>query len=120
MGLAGATDQNQVRLRVENLSGPELPDPASFEVRSGEILGLFGLIGAGRSEMLRLLCGADSRKSGSVEVDGIKVSADSPRKSIEAGIMLCPEDRKADGILQGRSIEENIAISTRRHFSPWD
>ncbi|MCH4543340.1 MULTISPECIES: L-arabinose ABC transporter ATP-binding protein AraG [Brucella/Ochrobactrum group] len=117
-GWRGRPIKDEVRLRVQNLSGPELPDPASFEVRSGEILGLFGLIGAGRSEMLRLLYGADSRLSGSVEVDGIKVSANSPRKSIEAGIMLCPEDRKADGILQGRSIEENIAISTRRHFSP--
>jgi len=88
-------------------------------VRSGEILGLFGLIGAGRSELLRLLYGADSRRNGVVEVDGARVPADNPRKSIEAGIMLCPEDRKADGILQGRSIEENIAISTRRHFSPF-
>ncbi|MBB5702200.1 L-arabinose transport system ATP-binding protein [Ochrobactrum daejeonense] len=110
--------KDEVRLRVEKLSGPELPEPANFEVRSGEILGLFGLIGAGRSELLRLLYGADSRFGGSVEVDGARVAANNPRRSIEAGIMLCPEDRKADGILQGRSIEENIAISARRHFSP--
>lgn len=118
-GWRGRPISDQVRLRVNELSGTTLKNPASFEVRSGEILGLFGLIGAGRSELLRLLYGADSRRNGVVEVDGARVPADNPRKSIEAGIMLCPEDRKADGILQGRSIEENIAISTRRHFSPF-
>ncbi|MFC0243974.1 L-arabinose ABC transporter ATP-binding protein AraG [Falsochrobactrum ovis] len=118
-GWRGRPISDQVRLRVNELSGTSLKNPASFEVRSGEILGLFGLIGAGRSELLRLLYGADSRRNGVVEVDGARVPADNPRKSIEAGIMLCPEDRKADGILQGRSIEENIAISTRRHFSPF-
>lgn len=118
-GWRGRPISDQVRLRVNELSGTTLKNPASFEVRSGEILGLFGLIGAGRSELLRLLYGADSRRNGIVEVDGARVPADNPRKSIEAGIMLCPEDRKADGILQGRSIEENIAISTRRHFSPF-
>ncbi|MCL7998862.1 L-arabinose ABC transporter ATP-binding protein AraG [Brucella sp. 21LCYQ03] len=117
-GWRGRQIKDQVRLRIDNICGPKLPVPTSFEVRSGEILGLFGLIGAGRSEMLRLLYGADSRYRGSVEVDGVKVPANNPRKSIEAGVMLCPEDRKADGILQSRSIEENITISTRRHFSP--
>jgi L-arabinose transport system ATP-binding protein len=107
-----------IRLEVKNLSGPKLRNPISFSVRQGEILGFFGLIGAGRSEMTRLLYGADHRSQGNVAIDGIAVSANNPRASINAGMVLCPEDRKFDGIIQGRSIEENIAISSRRHFSP--
>ncbi|WP_457660465.1 L-arabinose ABC transporter ATP-binding protein AraG [Sinorhizobium medicae] len=105
------------RLTVEGVSGAALPHPISFTARSGEILGFFGLIGAGRSEMARLVYGADSRRQGTVLVDGVAVRADSPPHSIRAGIVLCPEDRKFDGIVHGRSIEENMAISSRRHFS---
>lgn len=110
---------SQVLLKVENLSGSKLPVPVNFEVRAGEITGFFGLIGAGRSEMSRLIYGADPRRTGKVSVEGRMVAADDPRSSIRAGIVLCPEDRKFDGIVQGRSIEENIAISARRHFSPF-
>ena len=110
--------KRDVRLRVAGLSGPRLGQPVSFEVRGGEILGFFGLIGAGRSEMARLLYGADSRTGGTVTIDGKPVVADSPPAAIRAGLVLCPEDRKHDGIVQGRSIEENIAISARRLFSP--
>jgi L-arabinose transport system ATP-binding protein len=108
-----------VRLDVKSLSGSRLADPISFCVRKGEILGFFGLIGAGRSEMARLLYGADHRRQGTVSIDGVGVSPNNPKASINAGMVLCPEDRKFDGIIQGRSIEENIAISSRRHFSPF-
>ncbi|AHK46083.1 MULTISPECIES: L-arabinose ABC transporter ATP-binding protein AraG [Ensifer] len=107
------------RLRVESISGAKLRHPLSFSVRRGEILGFFGLIGAGRSEMARLVYGADARNGGSVSVDGVTIQADSPPHSIRSGIVLCPEDRKFDGIVQGRSIEENMTISSRRHFSPF-
>jgi L-arabinose transport system ATP-binding protein len=107
------------RLEVKNLSGTKLPTPISFTVRQGEILGFFGLIGAGRSEMARLLYGADHRHGGTVTIDGTAVAPNNPKASIYAGMVLCPEDRKFDGIVQGRSIEENIAISSRRHFSPF-
>ena len=108
-----------VRLKVDGLSGSRLPQPISFEVRSGEILGFFGLIGAGRSEMTRLLYGADHRRVGTVEIDGVAVPPDSPPAAIRAGLVLCPEDRKHDGIIQSRSVQENITISSRRHFSPF-
>ena len=107
------------RLEVKNLSGTKLRTPISFTVRKGEILGFFGLIGAGRSEMARLLYGADHRHGGTVTIDGVAVSPNNPKASINAGMVLCPEDRKFDGIVQGRSIQENIAISSRRHFSPF-
>ncbi|MCO4318875.1 L-arabinose ABC transporter ATP-binding protein AraG [Phyllobacterium sp. 21LDTY02-6] len=109
----------EARLEVKNLSGARLRTPISFTVRKGEILGFFGLIGAGRSEMARLLYGADHRQTGTVSIDGVTVSPDNPKAAINAGMVLCPEDRKFDGIVQGRSIEENIAISSRRHFSPF-
>ncbi|MDR7146008.1 L-arabinose ABC transporter ATP-binding protein AraG [Rhizobium sp. BE258] len=108
-----------VRLEVKNLSGSKLRNPISFSVRQGEILGFFGLIGAGRSEMARLLYGADHRHQGAVAIDGVAVSPNNPKAAINAGMVLCPEDRKFDGIIQGRSIQENIAISSRRHFSPF-
>ncbi len=108
-----------VRLKVANLSGSHLPDPISFTVRRGEILGFFGLIGAGRSEMARLLYGADQRRQGIVSIDDREVIRNNPKASISAGMVLCPEDRKFEGIIQGRSIEENITVSTRRHFSPF-
>lgn len=112
-------EQGAMRLEVKDLAGRKLPTPISFSVRQGEILGFFGLIGAGRSEMTRLVYGADSRSQGSVSVDGRMVKTDSPPHAIRAGIVLCPEDRKFDGIIQGRNIEENMAISSRRHFSPF-
>jgi L-arabinose transport system ATP-binding protein len=109
----------EVRLKVDNLSGRKLRNPIGFSVRQGEVLGFFGLIGAGRSEMARLLYGADHRHSGSVTIDGVAVAPNDPQAAIHAGMVLCPEDRKHDGIIKGRSIEENIAISSRRHFSPF-
>ncbi|MCH4549169.1 L-arabinose ABC transporter ATP-binding protein AraG [Rhizobium changzhiense] len=108
-----------ILLEVKALSGSRLRHPISFSVRRGEILGFFGLIGAGRSEMARLLYGADTRHQGQVTIDGVAVSPNNPKVAINAGMVLCPEDRKFDGIVQGRSIEENIAISSRRHFSPF-
>jgi L-arabinose transport system ATP-binding protein len=112
-------EQGPVRLEVKDLAGRKLRTPISFSIRQGEILGFFGLIGAGRSEMSRLVYGADARSQGTVSVDGTAVTPDSPRHSIRAGIVLCPEDRKFDGIVQGRNIEENMTISSRRHFSPF-
>lgn len=112
-------DFGDVRLEVSGLSGSKLSTPADFNVRQGEILGFFGLIGAGRSELMRLVYGADRRHGGRVSIDGAEVVPNNPRAAINAGLVLCPEDRKHDGIIQGRSIEENIAISSRRHISPF-
>lgn len=110
--------QGPVRLSASGVSGPRLKGPVSFEVRAGEILGFFGLVGAGRSELARILYGVDKRHSGELKLDGQPVRIHHPRQAVRAGLVLCPEDRKADGILQGRSVEENITISSRRHFSP--
>ncbi len=107
----------RVRLSVDAVSGEKLPQPASFEAHAGEILGFFGLIGAGRSELMRLIYGADPRRGGAIAVDGNRITAADPHQAIRAGIVLCSEDRKHDGIIQGRSLEENINISSRRHHA---
>ncbi len=103
------------RLRVRDLRAAKDDAALSFSVKSGEILGFFGLVGAGRTELMRLLYGADKRAGGSVTLDGAVVPNRGPSGAIEAGIVLCPEDRKEQGILAEASVAENINISSRRH-----
>ncbi|MFG6430696.1 L-arabinose ABC transporter ATP-binding protein AraG [Roseateles sp. LYH14W] len=104
-----------VRLEARGLHSARLPQPLSFAMRGGEVLGFFGLVGAGRSELMRLLYGADPRRGGEVLLDGQPVSTAGPSAAIAAGIVLCPEDRKEQGILAHSSVAENINISCRRH-----
>ncbi|MDR3496584.1 MAG: L-arabinose ABC transporter ATP-binding protein AraG [Ancalomicrobiaceae bacterium] len=107
------------RLAVEGVSGKHLAHPASFDVRAGEIHGFFGLVGSGRSELMRLVYGADKRRTGHIAIDGVTLAGRDPKRSIQAGLVLCSEDRKYDGIIQGMSVGENIVVSARRHFSPF-
>lgn len=110
-----ARQQGPVRLEARGLHSARLPEPLSFAMRGGEMLGFFGLVGAGRSELMRLLYGADARRGGEVLLDGQPVSSAGPSAAIAAGIVLCPEDRKEQGILAHSSVAENINISCRRH-----
>lgn len=107
----------EVKLDVNGLKGAQLPAPITFQVRRGEVLGFFGLIGAGRSELMRLVFGADPQTAGTVRIGDRTHIARTPKSSIHAGLVLVPEDRKAEGIIQGRSLEENILISSRRHLT---
>lgn len=102
-------------LEVKNLLGPGVSAPANFSVRRGEILGVFGLVGAGRSELMKLIFAAERRSGGSILVDGREQHIDCPADAIRAGIVLCPEDRKKEGIIPIRSIMENINLSARRN-----
>jgi L-arabinose transport system ATP-binding protein len=104
-------------LEVTGLLGPGLTAPCSFHVRAGEILGLFGLIGAGRTELLRLLYGAATRTAGRITLHGREVNVSSPRDAIAAGVVLCPEDRKKEGIIPVRSVLENLNLSARRRHA---
>jgi len=84
-------------------------------VRAGEILGFFGLVGAGRTELMRLIYGIDKRDATStLHLDGQALPSGQVLASIAAGIALCPEDRKEQGILALASVSENINISCRR------
>ncbi|WP_286917280.1 MULTISPECIES: L-arabinose ABC transporter ATP-binding protein AraG [Pseudomonas] len=115
-------------LRVEGLLGPGLQEPISFNVAKGEVLGFFGLVGAGRTELLRLLSGLATSKAGSLTLDGRALTLANPRDAIAAGILLCPEDRKKEGIVPLASVAENINIGARdRHLTlgclvqgPWE
>jgi L-arabinose transport system ATP-binding protein len=102
---------------VENIAGKGLAEPASFSVARGEILGIFGLVGAGRSELLKLIYGGEKPTNGRVSVDGVPAHIPSPAHAIRNGIVLCPEDRKKEGIIPIRSVMENLNLSGRRHFS---
>ncbi len=104
-------------LEVEGLEGPGLTAPASFVVAQGEIVGVFGLVGAGRTELLKLIYGATRATRGRVQVHGRLLVGHGPRAAIRRGLMLCPEDRKAEGLIPTRSVLENLNLSGRRHFS---
>ena len=95
-------------------SAPGVRTPVSLSVRSGEIVGLFGLVGAGRSELMKGLFGGTQITGGQVYIDGQPVSIRKPAQAIRAGMMLCPEDRKAEGIIPVHSVRDNINISARR------
>lgn len=103
-------------LLIENLEGKGLTQPVSLDIRQGEILGLFGLVGAGRTELTRLIFGAEKAQAGQIYIHGQPISVRSPQDAIRAGITLCPEDRKADAIVPILSVEENTNISAR----PWN
>jgi ABC-type sugar transport system ATPase subunit len=82
----------------------------SFSVRSGEIVGLAGLVGAGRTEVARVLFGLDKADSGDVLLDGKRVSFRTPSEALRAGIAYVPEDRHLDGLVAGFSIAENVTL----------
>ncbi|KVZ16222.1 L-arabinose ABC transporter ATP-binding protein AraG [Burkholderia stagnalis] len=107
-----------VLIEAKGLAGPGLSEPVSFSACRGEIVGFFGLVGAGRSELMKLLYGAARPSAGHVELNGRRVAFASPRDAVRAGIALCPEDRKQEGIVAIASVADNLNISARRHFSP--
>ncbi|MBS6398042.1 MAG: sugar ABC transporter ATP-binding protein [Clostridiales bacterium] len=85
--------------------------PVSFTLRAGEILGFSGLVGAGRTEVMRAIIGADRLKGGEVYLEGKKIQNRSPKEAMKNGIVLVPEDRKLQGILSNLSVSGNINIS---------
>ncbi|NUR58633.1 MAG: sugar ABC transporter ATP-binding protein [Catenulispora sp.] len=86
-------------------------EPFDLEVRAGEVLGLAGLLGSGRTELARLLFGADQADSGTLTVDGEAVTLRSPADAIERGIAFCSEDRKAEGLIPALTVRENIILA---------
>ena len=102
------------RLRLEQVKAKGVRTPISLSVRSGEIVGLFGLVGAGRSELMKGLFGGTQITAGQVWIDGEPLKITKPAHAIAAGMMLCPEDRKAEGIIPVHSVRDNINISARR------
>jgi ribose transport system ATP-binding protein len=101
-----------VSLRVRNLVAGERVRNVSFEARGGEILGIAGLVGSGRTETLRAIFGADPKQSGEISLDGRHVTIRQPADAVRAGIGLVPEDRKQDGLLLPQSIIVNTTLAT--------
>ncbi len=87
-------------------------------VRAGEILGLAGLVGAGRTELARAVFGIDRRIAGTVRVDGVNLAAGSPRDAIAHGLYLVPEDRKREGLLLDWPVAQNISLPDLRAYAP--
>ena len=98
-----------VLLEVKNLTTDAIHD-VSFTLHRGEIVGFAGLVGAGRTEVVRAIFGADPIKSGEVILDGETVHFKQPKDAIEAGIALCPEDRKEQGLIRFRSVQDNVCL----------
>lgn len=105
------------RLVVKGLCRGEAVREVSFEVRRGEILALAGLVGAGRTETVRLLFGADRAEAGEIALDGKSLSIRSPRDAIGAGICLLSEDRKHQGLVLSQSVLHNFSLPNAGHFA---
>ena len=98
-------------LRVDGLTSPDRSfQDVSFAVHAGEIFGIAGIVGAGRTELVRAITGADPISSGSIAVDGRTVQIKTPSDAISAGLVLVPEDRKAQGVVLSHSVATNLAL----------
>ncbi len=104
------------RFRVENFTCPGVVEPVDFSVRAGEIVGLAGLVGAGRSELLQGLFGA-APASGQLWVEGEPVKITSPAEAIRAGLGLLPEDRASQGLILQAAIRENLTLPAAKRLA---
>jgi rhamnose transport system ATP-binding protein len=106
-----------VVLEVEGLTRAGVFHDVSFTVRRGEIVGLAGLVGAGRSEIARAVFGVDPYDAGTVTVAGTRIPAHSPQAAIKAGMAFIPEDRRRQGLVTDASVAENMAAVIRRNLT---
>jgi len=111
----GARPSTPELLRVDALESRVIHG-ASFDLRAGEILGIGGLVGSGRTELVKLIYGADRRLGGTVFVNGQPVDTSSPPKALGAGIVLLPEDRRYEGMVLDFSLRENVTLASLPAF----
>jgi len=105
-------------LKVENLHSFDGSfQDIHFSVHAGEIFGIAGIVGAGRTELIRAIAGADPVASGTIYVEGEKTSIKSPADAMRAGIVMVPEDRKAQGLILEQTLAENIALPNHDHIA---
>ncbi|MDD3363136.1 MAG: sugar ABC transporter ATP-binding protein [Hespellia sp.] len=107
----------EVVLEVQHLSTPQLLKDVSFTLRKGEILGLAGLVGAGRTETARAIFGADTKSEGKVMIKGKETHIRKPKDAINEGVALIPEDRKKHGVLLDMSIRDNVSFICIQNIS---
>ena len=117
------TDRSHVHgvpiAQIERVTEPNSVSDLTFEAREGEVVGFAGLLGSGRTEALRLVYGIDRPKYGSIRLGGKRVTRLNPRKAIRRGLGLCPEDRKAEGILPELSVRENLMLVVQNRRGWW-
>jgi rhamnose transport system ATP-binding protein len=106
-----------VILKVENLSRAGSFHEVSFELRRGEILGLAGLVGAGRTNVARAIFGVEPATGGSIQVDGREVLITSPQQAIQLGLAYVPEDRQLHGLIPAMPLTPNISLPILHHFA---
>jgi ribose transport system ATP-binding protein len=106
-----------VVLAVEGLSRPREFEGIGFSVRAGEILGLAGLVGSGRSEVLETVYGARRAAAGSVRVDGVQLKPGRVQAAVRAGVGLAPEERKSQALLLDEAVYRNITVSSMNRFA---
>ncbi len=111
--------RGQPRLRVEDLTDGGKVKPSSLVVHAGEIVGLAGLVGAGRSELAQLIFGVRKATAGVIEIDGEPVVIHSPREAIDLGIGFLTENRKEQGLFLELAAQENITMATLERDATW-
>jgi ribose transport system ATP-binding protein len=115
--LHSAKPHQEVVLEVKNLQSEYLKAPVNLKLYRGEILGIAGLVGAGRSELVRAIFGADKKKSGQIYINNKAVTINSPVDAVQLGLGLVPEDRKNQGLLSEMSVVENISVTNLKKLT---
>jgi ribose transport system ATP-binding protein len=113
----GDVARGEVLLEVKNLCGPHKPDNVSFTLHRGEVLGLAGLLGSGRSALARVIAGIEPATSGEISIKGKRTPIRKPSDAIAAGIALVPEARATQGIIPAHSVASNIVLSVLDRIS---
>jgi monosaccharide-transporting ATPase len=114
---ADTTVDRETVLDVEHLTRGNMPDDVSLRVHKGEIVGLAGLLGSGRTELVRTIFGADRAESGTIAVEGKPRRINSPRDAVRDGLALVSEDRKTEGIVPALSVRDNILLAALPLFT---
>jgi ribose transport system ATP-binding protein len=109
-GAAAAGERSEPVLEVRGLSRKGILTDINFTLHKGEILGVYGLVGAGRTELARALIGADRVDAGEILLEGGRLKLTSPREAIRSGLCLSPEDRKTQGVFLEKSVQDNICL----------
>ncbi len=112
-----SVDGGEIALSLSGVSDDRLLQAIDLDIRKGEIFGLFGLVGAGRTELLDLIHGVHPHKAGTITLFGKELSLRDPSQAVRTGIALVPEGRKTAGILPQHSVRDNAAISSLRRFA---
>ena len=107
------------RLSLRNFGARRRLHPLSLDLREGEVVGVAGLLGSGRTELARLMFGLDAADSGTLQVEGRDVRFTHPAQAVRLGLAFCPEERKADGIVGELSVRENIVLALQARAGLW-